>query len=225
VFDAGGAPDRNDVMPGEICDRLATIQCAGEAFCCDNPGRTVAACHTDLENACKDEYVDDVAENRVTAFDAAQAKTVFTRLEELASQCDPSIAAFGESFDGLRSMFAGTVEPGGSCRPSSVVSMQQNTAAGLSCTDYASQACVPSLSAWTCTPHAPAGGHCFTDLNCQTGLYCPNPSGNLSGADCTRRKGVGMSCDADNECESLFCRSGSCVPADVQTAYCLNAAN
>jgi hypothetical protein len=225
VFNAGDAPDRNQVMPGEICERLATIQCAGEQFCCDNPGRNVDACKNELQNACEDEFVDDVAANPDTAFDADQAAVVFTELERLASQCDPTIAAYGESLEGLRSIFAGTVESGGNCRPSNVLSMQQSTAAGLSCTNYESQACVPSLSDWTCTPHAPAGGHCFTDLNCQPGLYCPNPSGNLSGADCVQRRGEGMSCELDNECMSLFCRGGRCVPADVQTAYCLANAN
>jgi hypothetical protein len=225
VFNAGDAPDRNAVMPGELCERLATIQCAGEAYCCDNPGRDVPACKSELLRACEREYVDDVADNPDTAFDAAQAERVFAEIERLASQCDPSIVAFGESHEGLRSIFAGTVQPGGDCRPSNPLSMQQSSAAAVSCTDSSTQACVPTLSDWTCEPHAPAGGHCFTDLNCQPGLFCPNPAPpSLSGADCTPRKAEGTSCETDNECMSLFCRGGRCTPADVQTAYCLTPA-
>jgi hypothetical protein len=225
VFDAGTDPNRNAVMAGTICARLATIQCAGEAYCCDNPGRDVSACETDVRGSCQqDGLVDDIAADPKAAFDAAQALVVFTELERLASQCDPAIAAFGEAHDGLRSIFRGTVAAGGDCRPSNVLSMDMAAAALASCTDHRSQACVPSLSSWTCTPHSVVGGHCFSDINCQLGLYCDNPDFSLSGADCAQRKPVGTSCMADNECQSLFCRGRSCVAADAQAAYCLAAA-
>lgn len=225
MFNAGDAPDRNAVRAGTICERLATIQCAGEEFCCLNPGRDVAACKQDIRSSCdQDALVDDIAAEPVTGFDAAQAMTVFTELERLASQCDPMFAAYAESFDGLRSIFRGTVEAGGDCRPTNPLNKTQAGAALASCTDYASQACVPSLAAWTCTRHAAAGGHCFSDINCQPGLYCDNPDFAVGGADCLQRKAIGASCALDNECLSLFCRGGACVNADVQAAYCLAAA-
>jgi len=167
---------------------------------------------------------EDVAGDDAAGFDAAQAQIVFTEIERLASQCDPSIATFGESYEGLRSIFAGTVGAGGNCRPSNPLNMTMQAGALASCSDYAQQACMPSLSAWTCTPHAAVGGHCFTDVNCQLGLWCDNPNFSLSGSDCRQRKGVGMSCELDNECGSLFCRGGACVNADAQAAYCLAAA-
>ncbi|HTU62522.1 MAG TPA: hypothetical protein VMF89_28875, partial [Polyangiales bacterium] len=47
-FDAGDDPERNKVTAAQLCERLATINCAGEAFCCDAPNRTVEACKQDL---------------------------------------------------------------------------------------------------------------------------------------------------------------------------------
>src|SRR5437773_884632 len=44
TFDAGTASDRNMVTPGQICDRMSTIQCAGEAACCASAGRSYEQC-------------------------------------------------------------------------------------------------------------------------------------------------------------------------------------
>ena len=52
TFDAGSDPERNAVTAGRICERFAEIQCAGEAFCCDAPGRTVAACKQRQQSDC-----------------------------------------------------------------------------------------------------------------------------------------------------------------------------
>jgi hypothetical protein len=222
TFDAGSDPNRNAVVPGKICERLAAIQCAGEAFCCLNPGRDVAACQQEIREQCDSEALaDDIAADSVAAFDATRAQVVFTELERLASQCDPSIAAYAESFDGLRSMFAGTVAPNGDCRPSNPLNMTMAGAALASCTSPSTHACMPSLGAWNCAPHASAGGACFTDINCMPGLFCDNPNLSLGGADCIQRKAVGASCELDNECQSLFCRGRSCVAAEAQVAYCL----
>jgi hypothetical protein len=221
VFDPGTDPNRNAVVAGTICNRLAEIQCAGEAFCCANPGRDRAACQQEIRSSCdSDALVDDIAADPAAGFDAASASTVFTELERLASQCDPTIAAYGESFAGLRSMFRGTVGPDGDCRPANPLSMSMAAAALASCTNSQTHACMPSLSAWRCAPHSAAGGHCFSDFNCMPGLFCDNPDLSVSGADCGQRKAVGASCSLDNECQTLFCRGGSCVAVDVQVAYC-----
>lgn len=223
VFDAGVEPDRNAVTPGVICDRLATIQCAGEAACCDAPGRDFDTCkRAQLSDCDTMTMADDVAADPVTAFDAAQAMVVFAELERLASICDPAFAAFGESFDGLRSMFRGTVAASGDCRPNSVLDKAMAGAALASCTDHRSQACMPSLTSWRCQPHSAAGGECFSDVNCAAGLFCDNPNFSLSGAECMPRKAIGQSCSLANECESLFCEGGMCVVADAQVAYCLS---
>ena len=105
-FDAGTGEDRNAVMPGKICDRLATILCASEAACCDNPGRDFGACKTAIDKSCTDDLMlDSIAGQKAAGFDAAQAKIVFTELEHLASMCDLSIAEYSEGPDGLRTIF------------------------------------------------------------------------------------------------------------------------
>jgi len=222
VFDAGTAPDRNAVTPGQLCERLSTLQCAGEAFCCPNPTRDFAACHDKYFTGCKNDLLfDEIAMQPAAKFDAANAERVFTEIERRASQCDVGIAPYGESPEGLGSMFLGTVGAGGNCRPSNLLQKAASGAALVSCTERTTEACLPGTVNWKCTPFVDAGGACFSDANCLAGLYCNNPGLALTGGKCIVRKAVGASCGQPNECESLYCKGGSCVAADVNAAYCL----
>lgn len=220
-FDAGTDPDRNAVGPGELCARFAAIQCAAERSCCNDPGRDLPACLDALASSCAaDLLFDQIAGQASAGFDADQARIVLDEYERLAAQCDPGIAAFAESQDGLRSMFTGTVEPGGNCRPSNLLDKVMSGAALSACTESDHQACLPSATTWRCTERSEAGGTCFTDINCLQGFYCPNPDFDLAGATCLERKGDGEDCSTGNECASLFCVGRTCVPADQQAAYC-----
>lgn len=220
-FDAGTDPERNAVGPGELCDRLSVIQCAAEGACCTKPGRDYATCLDALARACAaDLLFDQIAGQTSAGFDQDQARVVLDQFEQLASECDPSVATFGVSQDGLRSMFRGTIAPGGNCRPSNVLDKVMGGAALSACTSSEDQACLPSSTTWLCTERAGAGGKCFTNINCLPGFYCPNPDLDLAGASCMEDKAEGEDCAAHNECESLYCVGGKCVPADQQLAYC-----
>ena len=224
-FDAGTDPGRNMVQKGAVCQRLAQIQCAGEAFCCPNPGRTVAQCETVSLKGCIDEaYLDAVTANSITAFNATKAAAAFDHFEMLASQCDISIAEYGASATGLLSMLEGTIEAGKSCSPSGFT--KASAAASLAaCLNGATTACLPTSSLiWTCTARGAAGAKCFSDLNCQDGLHCPNPSlvaGEFGTAACAPRKAEGAACMQPNECTSLVCKDGACAASSVEAAYCL----
>lgn len=220
-----GDPGANAVKAGELCERLSTIQCAGEELCCDAPGRDFATCKAAMKAGCETSiYLDKISLDSRSGFDAARAKTVFETIETKAMACDPGTAAFGESADGLRGIFQGTVPPKGGCQPD-VGSKAKAAAALASCQNPGANACLPNPPlgiSWSCAPHSAQGGPCFTDINCNPGLYCPNPMlVPTSGAVCTPRKAVGEGCGAPNECESLFCKGGKCVAADKQAAYCL----
>ena len=220
-FDAGSAPDRNAVTPGNICRRLAEIQCEAERVCCDAPERDKRSCLAALEASCtNDALADRIAARPETGFDPVQAEVVFAELERLASSCDPSVAAFGESLAGLRSMFSGTVETDGNCAPAVVFDKAQAGAGLVACREFARQACLPSLAAWRCVPIAAEGGACFSDTNCEPGLYCNNPNLSLAGSQCFARKELGATCALDNECQSSFCVDGVCVEAERQLVYC-----
>ena len=225
VFDAGNEPDRNDVTAGELCDRLSTIQCAGEAFCCDNPGRDFTACKREMQSGCEDKLMfDAIASSEKAAFSAEHAKLAYGEIERLASECDPSVADFGQSVDGLRGIFKGTVGPGGSCTTFNVAFREEAAKALASCLDPANNSCLPETPlTWSCRARADVGGPCFTDVNCVDDLYCPNPDFEIAVATCTPRKAVGAACELPNECESLFCKGGQCVEASSQAAYCLSA--
>ncbi len=215
----------NMVTPGQICARLAQIQCAGEAFCCDNPGRDKATCETAMRDGCTSKlYLDTIAMNKVSGFDAAKAGEAFNQLEMLASKCDTSIASFGASPSGLHAMLQGTVAPSMSCdQPRLNIDPAIAAAALASCTSSDTTSCLPAsaLSGWTCAARGDAGAKCFTDLNCKDGLYCPNPKLLFGVAMCAARKAIGTACAAANECESLFCKGAMCVTPSAQAAYCL----
>jgi hypothetical protein len=222
AFDAGV-----DVtpMPGNICTRLAQIQCAAEAFCCANPGRDQTTCEQDmLSGYCTSKGMADViAAQPPAAFDAAQATVVFTHIKELAAACDPAVTAYGESPQGLRSMFKGTKAPSTSCAPQNLNDMAMAGGALASCTMGDTYACLPATTGliWTCNKKAGARSRCFSDLNCTAGLFCNNPDLKPAGSTCMQRKAVGSPCTALNECESLLCAGGQCIAADKQGAYCL----
>jgi len=222
VFNAGTDPGRNTVHAGDICTRLAQIQCAGEAYCCDAPGRDVAACETAMRESCTDEaYLDAISGNSITAFDEATASTTFEELERLASICDPSIVSFSISRDGFMSMFRGTAAMGASCMP---LSNDPKLAAAklASCTDISQVACLPtSILSWKCAERGGQGSPCFTDVNCLDGMFCPNPELKIGSFECQQRKPIGGPCTWGNECESLFCDAGACVEPSQRVAYCL----
>lgn len=222
VFDAGSDPNRNNVEAGALCARLATIQCAGEEYCCDDPGRDRATCEAVMRDSCMNEaYLDAISRDASTSFDAATAAATFAEVERLASVCDPNIVAFSISRDGFMSMFRGTAAAGASCFPQGT---QASVAAAklASCTDIVNNACLPqSLLSWKCTARGGAGAPCFTDVNCLDGLYCPNDDLAIGKTSCAARKAVGDTCRWGNECESLFCEAGACVPPSQRNAYCL----
>jgi hypothetical protein len=222
VFDAGTDPMRNNVRAGALCARLAQIQCAGEQYCCEDPGRDRAACEAAMLDSCtKEAYLDAISANDITAFDEAVAAVTFNEVERLASLCDPNIVSFSISRDGFMAMFRGTAAAGASCFPSGTDAAV--AAAKLaSCTDIDSIACLPmSLLSWKCTARGGPGSPCFTDVNCFDGLYCPNDDLQIGKTSCEARKPVGGPCRWGNECESLFCEAGACVPPSQRNAYCL----
>jgi hypothetical protein len=226
-FDAGDDPARNKIMAGQLCDRISTINCAGESFCCDSPGRTVEACKQDLFTTCmNDLMLDRISMFESSKFDAAQAEKVFTELERLASACDPAIAKWGGSTEGLRGIMRGSIEPAASCKPvAALPEVVEIGAALVSCKDPATYACVYAslLDAWTCEKRGEAGGNCVTDNNCVDGLYCvaSTSAPGISAGTCTPRRQAGEPCTAPSECESLFCKKSLCAETSQQAAYCL----
>ena len=225
TFDAGTAADRNDVAPGELCERLATIQCAGEAACCDAPTRDFAACKTAATASCGGTLMlDMVAGDARVGFDQAAASTAFAELERRAAACEPSIAAWALSSDGFAGSFTGTIAADGNCEPEGglgAASVAELSAALASCSRAANLACMPSDTGATCVARSAQAGACFTDLNCVDGLYCENPNGDFTGV-CTARKAAAAECMGANECSSFICKGGRCAAdGDAQAVYCL----
>jgi len=225
-FDAGSDPGRNNVRPGALCARLATIQCAAETHCCLAPTRSRAACEAASSKACNDSlYLDQIAQNSITGFDGDFTVQAFTDLETRSAACDLSIATWSISPQGLRGILKGTRQPNASCKPPATMLMDKpsQAAALASCLNIETHACLPKslLGDWTCATKSAEGANCITDDNCQAGMYCRNPQMNPLGK-CAPRLALGANCTNGNDCMSMFCKSGNCVPADAQLAFCGN---
>lgn len=222
-FDAGSDPNRNIVQPGTVCDRFSTVLCAAEQYCCANPGRDFNTCKGAVTNLCANQlYLDTVTLSPLTGYDINRAEAAFTEFERLASMCDPTVAQWGTTANGLRGITQGTLAPGANCTPDNITDQRASAPYLVACTMPETYACLPGLfptDDWTCAQRAGQGSRCLTDLNCVDGLYCPT---GMIGAACTPRKPDGQPCASTNECASLLCEGAVCVPANQQTAYCVN---
>ncbi|HVU01834.1 MAG TPA: hypothetical protein VHE30_08780 [Polyangiaceae bacterium] len=218
-------PNRNDIPGGQVCERIATIQCAAEATCCSNPGRSFDACKTTMKQGCVSQlYLDAITGSGITGYDQARAKTIFENYESRAHACDTGVTAWGATLDGLRGLVTGTRSSGQTCQPS-VTELADNAKIApylASCSDPGNSACFPTLTSWTCSPRDVAGGKCFTDNNCQDGLYCTNTKAlNIAGGNCAAQKADGSSCELQTECQSLLCKGGTCQPVTADNVFCL----
>jgi hypothetical protein len=218
-------PDRNKVAGGQVCERLSTIQCAAEAYCCDAPGRSYDECKQAAKDYCVNSlYLDAVTANPITGYDGVGAEAIFLAYEGYASNCDPNVTAWGASLQGLRGLAKGTRASGANCKPGIAdVTKKPVAAANLaSCLNPETTACYPAAplgTNWTCS--ARGNGACFADTNCTDGLYCDNPQLLPAGSTCRQRKGDGTPCAQPNECGSLLCKQHVCAGVNQQTAFCL----
>lgn len=225
-FDAGIDPNRNRVQPGNICDRLTTIQCAAEACCCDAPGRDFSTCKEVMLQACRESLrIDAISSDPATGFDEVFAERVFGEYENMAAQCDTNVVSWGTSVDGLRGIIKGTRNANEPCPPAGDLGKTLDEVAAValaSCRDPANSACShPAVLLWTCLPRVDVNLGCITDLNCKEGLYCNNPDLLLIGGICAPRKTEGSPCTLPNECQTLICKGGQCAPVNKQNVYCL----
>jgi hypothetical protein len=230
AFDGGIEPNRNQVRAGGLCERFATLQCAGEQHCCATPAKNFDACKMQMKTDCTSNgYLDEIAMNMVAGFNATRAENAFTKLEQMASQCDPSATVWGATPEGMRGIFQGTVAPMGSCKPTGLPSVPGYGAALASCTQLATHSCLftgdgpaAAPTTATCAARTDAGATCFVDANCKDGMYCANPMMKYSGGKCTALKAVGTACTADAECMTFVCRSALCVATSTATTYCVS---
>jgi hypothetical protein len=227
-FDAGTDPARNQVQAGHLCERLATVECAAEAACCDgttyNKSGGYDQCQQQMNSVCVDELlIDAISTYPAIGFDATLAEAAFTEYERKASLCDTAVVSWATSVEGFRGILKGTIAANKTCNPAQVGATTVDRAASMaSCANPAQYGCLPvSLLIWTCSPRAQAGGNCFTDINCIEGAYCNNPNLDIIGALCKERKPVSSPCQAANECQSLVCKNSQCVAADRQAVFCL----
>jgi hypothetical protein len=222
VFDAGDDPLRNRVPAGKVCDRLTTIMCAGEQYCCPRNDRSLGACKQAAMNGCTS-YLDPWSANPALAYDIDRAEAAFGEFEKRASACETGIVPWVISNAGFRGVARGTIEPGSSCFTFEAGAPITTDAIALlgSCAGPESYSCMyDPPSRWMCAPRSDIGGPCFTDINCMDGLYCVT-LGSLS--KCAPRMPNGATCSSPLACESMNCdyTVSRCVPATLESVYCL----
>ena len=218
----GTSPVAEDVPAGTVCARLSGLQCKAEAACCTSPGRSVDACKLAMANKCAGLYLDQASMSPLSGYVPSTTGLAMAEFQRRAAACDPTIVTWGASVSGLRGIFPGTLSQGGDCTPKNLLDSADAASHLLACKSPANTACLPGGLVWKCTARASVGGACFSDTNCQSGLYCDNPQTALVGATCKTAKAVGASCTTGSQCESLVCKGSACVVADVQSVYCLS---
>jgi hypothetical protein len=219
--DGDGDGDSNDVGPDGICERIAAIQCAAQEECCTAPEMDVAACTTKFIADCSD--LEAIAAEEIVGFDRAAVREALDELEARAGNCDPALASWAITAEGFASSFTGSRAAGADCTPEGGANTNDINAVGAalaSCSNVATTACLPTDTTWTCTARAAAGGDCFTDLNCQDGLFCEKGEDGPFDGTCVARKAAGADCFDANECTSFVCKDDACAAADAQAVYC-----
>ena len=211
-----------DVPAGMVCAPLSDLQCQAEAACCTSPGRSVDACKVAMANKCAGLYLDQASMSPLSGYVPSATGLAMAEFQRRAATCDPTIVTWGASVSGLRGIFPGTLSQGADCTPKNLLDAADAAAHLLACQSPADTACLPGGLVWKCTTRAGVGGACFSDTNCQNGLYCDNPQTALVGATCKAAKAVGASCTTGSQCESLVCKGSTCVAADAQSVYCLS---
>jgi hypothetical protein len=216
-FDAGSDPDRNMVTVGELCSRMAHIQCAGEQYCCDAPSRDLDTCREKGESACTNTLqLDVIGMSDLLVVDDAEVEAAFAEFEQRASECDLEVKAWATSRELMTGILGGSLAEGADCTPEDENDVVDLGTAMFACADGADVVCLPGDGAapWTCEQRSQVAGDCFVDWNCIDGLYC-------SVGVCTERRADGEACTAANQCASLFCEDMVCAAPTQQLVYCL----
>jgi hypothetical protein len=217
--DPGGGP----IPATVLCARLTEIFCAAEQACCTEPTRRHAsaeACVAERGPDCETSLTPIFTDSR-TGYSSARARERIDDLLAMTAACDPAAAAWTVTRAGLLGVMEGTVALDGNCSPA----YSGDLAPGMVC--LAPQSClleqVVMTFEGTCGAARGLGGDCFTDLECQDGLYCEPPNNWFGGGgSCTARLANGGSCgDNDTACLSWSCEAGLCAVATANSTYCL----
>ena len=204
----------------EICPRLVELTCGAHFECCEPPFMIERAeCEAQTTTACE-ASLDLWARDERTGYDGAQASVLFRRAYDELQMCAPEFLFALSARGGLRAMFTGTVEPGGSCQPDRLMAETFDTAAFFSCIGEENACLIAGLGVpppFTCQPVRTEGGQCFSSIDCADGLYCARPT-DLPG-DCRARKSMGQLCAASEECQSLMCYANQCAALTRANAY------
>lgn len=217
-------PERHeipDVMPvDELCPRLIELSCAGHFDCCEPPYvLDREACETQTATIC-DASLARWARDERTGYDGARASVLFRQAYDELRACRPELLSALSSRDGLRAMFAGTVELGGSCQPGSLARESIDAAAFFSCRGSENACLLAGLGdplPFTCQPARAQDGLCFSSLDCGEGLFCQRLTEEVG--LCRPRQGTGVACTASEQCESLICVAGTCAALTRANAY------
>jgi hypothetical protein len=221
-FDAGGDQFRNRVTAAQACDRLTTIQCAAERYCCPRDDRSFDRCKQALGNYyCQ--YIDVWSVQPVVAYDIDRAQAAFDEFEKRASACDTTILPWAISDSGFRLVARGTIAPGGTCYSLDAGAPTTDVFAFIaSCGVPEAYSCLPDPASnrAVCAPRSAIDGACYTDLNCLDGLFCDSTR---QPPVCAPRRQNGAPCSTPLACESMRCEPQAlrCVPATLESAYCL----
>ncbi len=211
-------------IPAEdFCASFAELYCDAVLTCCPPAAgvTTRAACIPVLSTYCATSFAPLLNDAR-TGYDPLEAGYQLAYARELASRCDPAIAAWQNRFDGLVAMLAGTVPEGELCNP--IVSerpdlREYDVARFYSCAGELGCRPATSIEEWRCLERGEEGAPCVGLADCADGLTCIPDSD--ATARCGRRFADGTTCTIDSQCESYECGcAGGGTACDCDTGAC-----
>ncbi|OGQ90439.1 MAG: hypothetical protein A2289_25450 [Deltaproteobacteria bacterium RIFOXYA12_FULL_58_15] len=215
VSDTCVKPQPDDIVFGQMVERLSDAYCATLFDCCvdtvylmgDTEVTSLDECVDLLAESLQNEFGGDPQANPLTTYDGAAAAqcvgAVEAALQDLAcGDTDPLWR--GPMFPGCDTMIEGSVTGGGSCSSTYVC------APGHRCEcECGSSPC----SDCSCEAVSPQDGVCEFDDDCADGLYCDN-------LKCRPQKVAGSACSWNFECLTRECGGGTCVPAPKVEESC-----
>ena len=196
------------IAAADYCAEYARFACEASETCCP-PLPSLRVCIETLRSGCVRDFQVALQTPRLGYDPALAGQHLAEGRALVANHCSSDIVAW---YAETGVIFAGTLGEADECLADGMMPSLETffVCAG-------DRACSPNVVGnWTCQRRVGEGAACAYDGNCTSPLFCDG-----SPRVCQRPRMDGQGCVNPNECASLVCAAGLCVPVpgDGQ-AYC-----
>jgi len=193
------------IPASEVCEAFVDAFCRANGLCCSDESRVYSsfdACETDQLRRCHDmdngfEFASFISALTIR-YNQGAAGGIFANLATMGDMCVP--IRYG---DEILDIYAGEIARGNECTRS------------VQCADNGF--CLDSGGIATCVGAPQRLDICGTNAECShSDLRCNESN------ECDFRLAIDEPCGQNDDCETLFCRSGFCFEATPDATYCVD---